>query len=158
MPVVKFILRLLGWLVIIILQIAASFLLIFLFSVVFSGVDTTSRTDWLAVLFFIWLGYVIGIYAVGYASLILIWKRVQLIPLQRLAGTMIGALVPLLVLVPIGYSLPVGDSGTRFNDLVTNNWQPILAQASLFAAILGFYLPAAFSRKSTPRLSQSDPG
>ncbi len=158
MSVAKFILRLLGWLVIVILQIAASFLLIFLFSEFFSGVDATSRADWLAVLFFIWLGYVIGIYVVGYASLVLVWKQLQLVPLRRLAGTMIGALVPLLILLPIGYSIPVGDSGTRFNDLVTNNWQPILAQASLFGAILGFYLPAVFSRKSMPRETAQDPG
>jgi hypothetical protein len=28
-----------------------------------------------------------------------------------------------------------------FYDLVKNNWQPILAQASLFTAIVGFYVP-----------------
>jgi hypothetical protein len=58
---------------------------------------------------------------------------------ERLLGTAIGAAIPLLILLPIGFSVPVGASGTRFYDLVTNNWQPILAQASLFAAIVGYY-------------------
>jgi hypothetical protein len=35
----------------------------------------------------------------------------------------------------------VGDTGTHFYDLVTNNWQPILAQASLFIGIVGYYVP-----------------
>ena len=50
-------------------------------------------------------------------------------------------LIPLLILLPIGFSVPVGDTGTHFYDLVTNNWQPILAQASLFIAIVGYYVP-----------------
>jgi len=141
MGVVKFVLRMAGWLVTIILQIAASFLIIFLSSVIFAGVDTTSRLDWLVLLFFIWLGYVIGINLVGFAALYWVRKDIRLLPVQRLVGTMIGALIPLLILLPIGYSTPVGDAGTRFYDLVTNNWQPILAQASLFTAILGYYVP-----------------
>lgn len=153
MEVINFILRMLGWLVTTILQIAASFLIIFLFSVLFAGVDTMSRLGWLTALLFIWLGYVIGINLVGYASLRFFWKDINLIPVQRLVGTMIGALVPLLILIPIGYSVPVGDSGTRFYDLVTNNWQPILSQAALFTAILGFYIPGVIKSKISPAVS-----
>jgi hypothetical protein len=142
MRVLKFILRLIGWLVTIIIQIAASFLIIFLFSVIFAGADTTSRVGWLALLFVIWLGYVIGINLVGQAALRWVWKNFRLLTPQRLVGTMVGALIPLLILLPIGYIVPVGDQGTRFYDLVTNNWQPILAQAALFTAILGYYLPS----------------
>jgi hypothetical protein len=141
MIVIRFILRLLGWLVTIILQVVISYLVIFLFSIIFAGVDTTSRIGWLASLFVIWLSYVIGINLVGMAALSWVWKGVRTLTLQRLIGTSVGALIPLLILLPIGFSVPVGDSGTRFYDLVTNNWQPILAQASLFIAILGYYLP-----------------
>lgn len=141
MKVIKFILRLVGWLVTIILQIAVSIIIIFLFSVIFAGVDTSSRLSWLVLLFFIWLGYVIGVNLVGYGALRWVWKNIRLLTNQRLVATMIGALIPLLILLPIGYSIPMGDEGTRFGDLVTKNWQPILAQASLFTAILGFYIP-----------------
>ncbi len=147
MSVINFIVRVLGWLVTIILQITFAFLVIFLFSVVFAGVDTTSRLGWFLLLFFIWLGYIIGVNLVGYASLRWLWKTVRLLPTQRLLGTMVGALIPLLILLPIGLSVPVGDQGTRFYDLVTNNWQPILAQASLFTAILGYYLPGVLKPK-----------
>lgn len=151
MRVISFVARLVGWLMTIIIQITVSFLIIFLFSIIFAGVDATSRLGWLALLFFIWLGYVIGINLAGYCSLRWVWKSIQVLPLPRLFATMVGALIPLLILLPIGYSVPVGDTGTRFYDLVTNNWQPILAQASLFTAILGYYIPGI--RKPEPKLS-----
>ena len=148
MGVIKFILHLIGWLVTIILQIAVSFLIIFLCSVIFAGVDTTSRAGWIALLIVIWLGYVIGINLIGIAALSWVWNGVRVLMPQRLISTMVGALLPLLILLPIGYSVPVGDQGTRFYDLVTNNWQPILAQAALFTAILGYYLPSLLRVKS----------
>jgi hypothetical protein len=150
MSVVKFILHILAWLVTIIFQIVASYLIIFLFSVILSGVDTTSRIGWLASLFVIWLGYVIGINLIGQISLRWVWRGIRVLPVQRLLGTAIGALIPLLILLPIGFSVPVGDTGTRFYDLVTNNWQPILAQGSLFAAILGFFVPGVFKENNAP--------
>jgi len=152
MGVIKFILRLLGWLVAIILQIAVSFLFIFLFSVLFAGVDTTSRLGWLALLLVIWLSYIVGINLVGSAALR--WVLPGFAPQMstRLLGTAVGSLIPLLILLPIGYSVPIGIEGTRFYDLVTNNWQPILVQASLFAAIVGYYLPGFF--KGKPLTSQ----
>jgi hypothetical protein len=141
MGTVKFILHVLGWLVTIILQVAVSYLIIFLFSILFAGADTTSRAGWLASLFIIWLGYIIGINLVGIPALRWVWKGVRLLPAQRLIGTAIGALIPLLILIPIGFSVPVGDTGTQFYDLVTNNWQPVLAEASVFIGIVGFYVP-----------------
>lgn len=155
MNILKFILRLFGWLLTIILQVAISYLIIFLFSVIFAGVDTTSRLGWLASLFVIWLGYVIGINLVGLVILRWLWKNVRPLPTLRLIGTAVGALIPLLILLPIGFSVPVGDTGTQFYDLVTNNWQPILAQASLFLAIVGYYLPGMLSPQTRqPQSSQ----
>jgi len=150
MGMLKFILRLVGWLVTIILQIAVAFLIIFLFSVIFAGADTQSRLGWLALLFVIWVSYVIGINLVGQAALRWVWQEVRSLTRQRLVATAVGAFIPLLILLPIGYSIPVGDEGTRFYDLVSNNWQPILAQAALFAAIVGFYLPGILKIKSGP--------
>jgi hypothetical protein len=144
---IRLILRLVGWLATIILQVAVSFLIIFLFTVIFAGVDTTSRLGWLALLLFIWLGYLIGINLVGYGLLRWAWKTVRPLTNLRLIGTLVGALIPLLILLVIGYSVPIGDTGSRFFDLVTNNWQPILAQVSLFAGILGYYLPGVFPVK-----------
>ena len=141
MGVIRFILHLIGWLLTIAVQIAASFLIIFLFSVIFAGMDSTSRLGWLALLFAIWLGYVIGFNLVGYAALRWFRNGIPLLTRQRLIGTVIGAFIPLLILLVIGYSVPVGGSGTRFYDLVTNQWQPILAQASLFTGIVGYDVP-----------------
>jgi len=141
MGVIRFFLHLIGWLLTIAVQIAASFLIIFLFSVIFAGVDSTSRLGWLALLFAIWLGYVIGFNLVGYAALRWFRNGIPLLTRQRLIGTVIGAFIPLLILLVIGYSVPVGGSGTRFYDLVTNQWQPVLAQASLFTGIVGYYVP-----------------
>ena len=156
MGVVKFVFRLIGWLLTIALQITASFFIIFMFSVIFAGVDSTSRLGWLFLLFCIWLGYGVGINLVGYISLHWVWRTIKVLPVQRLVSTLIAALIPLLILVPIGYSVPVGDSGTRFYDLVTNNWQPILAQASLFTAILGYYIPSLLKQKESPSLASSE--
>ncbi len=147
MGIVKFVLRILGWIVIVIFQIAVSLFVIFLFTVVLAGVDTTSRPGWLALLFFIWLGYVIGVNLVGDIYFHWLQKTFPLLPSQRLIGTMLGALIPLIILLPIGYSVPVGDAGSSFATLVTNGWQPILVQASLFTAILGYYLPGVIPPK-----------
>jgi hypothetical protein len=147
MRVIKFVLRLLGWFLTIALQIAASFAVIFLFSVVFSNVNTTSRLGWLALLFFIWLGYVVGVNLVGLGFLRWVWKDFRLLPAQRLIGTMIGALIPLLILLPIGFSIPAWPGGTQFSEIVTNTWQPILAQVSLFVSILGYYAPGMILQK-----------
>jgi hypothetical protein len=88
--------------------VAASFLIIFLFSVIFAGVDTYSRMGWLFLLFMIWLGYVVGINLVGQAALRWVWKGSKLLVRQRLIGTAIGAFIPLLILLLIGFSVPVG--------------------------------------------------
>jgi hypothetical protein len=141
MGVLKFILHLLGWLITVILQVAVSYLIIFLFSILFAGVDTTSRSGWLASLLVVWSGYILGINLVGFAALRWAWRNVRPLTTQRLIGTAVGALIPLLILIPIGFSVPVGDTGSQFYDLVTNNWQPILAQASLFIGIVGYYVP-----------------
>jgi hypothetical protein len=149
MALIKFVFRILDWVVTILLEIVFSYLVIFLFSVIFAGVDTTSRSGWLLLLFFIWLGYVIGVFLVGYGSLRWVRKEPRLLPKQRLLATIVGALIPLLILLPIGFSVPVGDQGSRFYYLVTSNWQPILAQASLFTAIVGFYLPGVLKVKTS---------
>jgi hypothetical protein len=155
MGVLKFILHTLGWLVTIIIQVAISFLIILLLSILFAGVDTTSRSGWLASLLVIWLGYVIGINLVGMAALRWVWKEVRVLPAQRLIGTAVGALIPLVVLLPLGYSVAIDDRGTQFYDLITNNWQPILAQASLFIAIVGYYLPGMINLPARkPQASQ----
>jgi hypothetical protein len=141
MGVLKFILHLLGWLITVIFQVAVSYLIILLFSILLAGVDTTSRTGWVASLLIIWLGYIIGINLVGFSALRWAWKNVPPRTTQRLIGTAIGALIPFIILIPIGFSVPVGDAGSKFYDLVTNNWQPILAQASLFMGIVGYFVP-----------------
>jgi hypothetical protein len=146
MNVVKFILRLIGWLITILLQIVASFAVILLFSILFSGIDSISRSGWLFLLFGIWLGYVVGINLVGQAALRWFWKDFHLLTVQRLVSSMVGAVLPLLVLIGIGLGVPVGDVGTDFYDIVTSHWQPILAQASLFTAIVGYYLPEFYKR------------
>jgi hypothetical protein len=147
MGVIKFALHMFGWLVTIIFQIVASYLIIFLLSVIFPKVDIASRAGWLTSLFGIWLGYVIGINLLGQIALRWVWSEVHILPVQRLFGTAIGALIPLIIVLPIGFSIPMDGAGIRFYDLVANRWQPILAQVSLFAAILGYYFPGLLKVK-----------
>jgi hypothetical protein len=142
MGVVKFILRVLGWLATIILQVAAAYFFVLLISIIFAGVDPTSRAGWLESLFGIWVGYVVGVTLLGLAALRWAWKTERLLPVQRLLGTAIGALIPLLILIPIGFTQPVGGIDTGFYELVTITWQPILAQAAVFCGVVGFYLPS----------------
>jgi hypothetical protein len=141
MGVLKFILRVIGWLVTIIVQVAAANIVVFIFSLLFGWMEIKTLLGWLTLLFAVWLGYVIGVNLAGQAALRLVWRNVSPLTRQRLIGSAVGALVPLLVLLVIGYTVSFGTQGSNFYDLVTNNWQPILAQASLFAAILGFYIP-----------------
>ena len=154
MGVIKFILRIIGWLVTIIFQVAGSFLTTFLFSLIFGWVDIQSRLEWLALLFVVWLSYLIGINLVGQAALRWIWKSDKLLVSQRLIGTAVGAIIPLLILIPIGFSVPMGGESTQYYDLVTNNWQPVMAQASVFAGIIGFYLPGLLKRNKEPVLEE----
>lgn len=151
MGVLRFIQHLFAWLLTIIFQIVGAYLLIFVFSVIFAGVDSTSRSGWLLLLFMIWLGYVMGVNLIGQVALRRVWQGVPVLSAHRLIGSMVGAILPLLILLVIGFGVPVGDAGSRFYDLVTNTWQPILAQASLFAAVVGYYLPSLFKTKSEPQ-------
>jgi len=155
MSVLKFILRIFGWLITILIQVVVSYLIILFFNIIFSGSDNISRIGWLASLLVIWLGYILGINLVGMVALRWVWKDPRLLPTQRLVGSAVGALIPLLILLPIGFSVPVGDTGTSFYDLITNNWQPILAQASLFVAILGFYVPGLVNLPASKTQSTS---
>jgi hypothetical protein len=154
MGVIKFILRIIGWLVTIIFQVAGSFLTTFLFSLIFGWVDIQSRLEWLALLFVVWLSYLIGINLVGQAALRWIWKSDKLLVSQRLIGTAVGAIIPLLILIPIGFSVPMGGESTQYYDLVTNNWQPVMAQASVFAGIIGFYLPGLLKNNKEPVIEE----
>ncbi len=141
MGVLKFILRVIGWLVTIILQVAAANIVVFIFSLLFGWMEINTLLGWLTLLFAVWLGYVIGVNLAGQAALRLVWRNVRPLTRQRLIGTAVGALIPLLVLLGYGISLSFGTQGSNFYDLVTNNWQPILAQVAMFAAVLGFYIP-----------------
>jgi len=146
MGVLKFFLHLLGWMLTVVFQFVGSYLIIFVLSIIFAGIDISSRGGWLLLLLIIWLGYVIGVNLVGTIALRWVWQGVPFLPLQRLASTMVGALLPLVILLLIGLSVPAGGEGSPFYDLVTNNWQPILAQAALFAAIVGYFVPGMLKR------------
>ena len=154
MGVLKFILRVFGWLVTIILQVAMANIVVFIFSLLFGWMEIKTLLGWLTLLFAVWLGYGIGINLAGQVALRLVWKDVRPLTRQRLIGTAIGALVPLLVLLVIGISVSVGTQGSNFYDLVASNWQPILAQVSLFAAIVGFYIPGVL--KTNPETTMGD--
>jgi hypothetical protein len=145
MTVLRFLLRVIGWLIVAIFQFIVSYFIIFLFSIVFAGVDRTTRSGWLVSLVGIWVSFVIGVSLVGLAYLYWLRKDMRLLVWKRVLATAIGALIPLAILLPIGFSVPVGDTGSSFYDLVTVHWQPILVQAAIFAAIVGFYVPGLFS-------------
>ncbi|GEM_PF-1449353 len=150
MRVIQFVTDVLGWLLTLVFQVVISYLVVFLLSVIFDGVDTSTRLGWLESLLGIWLGYLIGVNLVGQITLRWAWRSARLLPRSRLLASALGGLIPLLILLPIGYSIPIGATGTAFYQLVTNNWQPILAQVALFTCILGFYLPGVMPAMRKP--------
>ena len=150
MSVIKFILRLLGWMVTIICQAVISFLIIFLFLIIFGGVNTHTPFGWLFLLFLVWLGYTVGVNVIGQAALRWVWKERNLRRRQRLVGSAVGALIPLLILLPLGYSIPAGETGRAVYDLASNTWQPILAEVALLTAIVGFYIPGLIKTNQNP--------
>ena len=147
----RFILHMIGWIFTVVFQIVGSYLIIFVLSIIFAGVNTGSRGGWLILLIMIWLGYVLGVNLIGTIALRWVWQGVPLLPLQRLAASAAGAFLPLAILLVIGLSVPAGGEGSRFYNLVTNNWQPILAQAALFASIAGYFVPGMWKRGIEPQ-------
>jgi hypothetical protein len=150
MAVIKSILRLLGWLLTMIAQVIASNITVFIFSLLFGWMVIDTHLEWFVLLFIVWFAYVLGVNLAGQAALRLTWKSVRPLTRERIIGSAIGAMIPLLALFLLGLTVPFGNTGSEFYDLVTDNWQPILAQASMFATVLGFYIPALIIPKPKP--------
>jgi hypothetical protein len=146
----KKIFKIAGWIFTILNQAVMGYLTIFLFSVMGSTLltpDNTSWRGWLINLLVVWLGFGIGVFSVGALSLNLGWSGSPKKYRARLIGTVIGGLIPILVL--IGIRLAIAPSGTdsQFQEVIANQWQPRLTTISLLTGLLGFYLPGWMGKK-----------
>ena len=136
----------LGWLLTIILQAAASVLLI----IGISSLVATLRLDTrygLFVDFMLWVGHVLGINLVGWLAFRWVWKDIQPKTRQRLIGSGIGALIGWLLLLFIGDLVPVEAVGTPTYHLLTY----VILLVLVLGGLVGYYLPGLKPRTGKRR-------
>jgi len=150
MSVRKKILRIAGWIFTILNQAVMGYVTIFLFSVLGSTLfspDITSWGGWITILLFVWLGFVIGVYSVGALSLNLGWSGSPKKYRQRLFFTLMGGVIPILVLIGIRLAIAPNGTESQYKEVIANLWQPRLTSSSLVTGLLGFYLPGWIGKK-----------
>lgn len=90
----------------------------------------TEQSGWFAL--FLTACYSIGVYGIGWAALRLNWLRMEPLYLWRLAGTLLGAAIPLVVALLLSGHLEPGNP-SFFIAMIT--------------AVVGFYLPGWLKRQ-----------
>ena len=156
MSVRKKILRIAGWVFTIANQAVMGYVTIFLFSVMGStlfSLDSTAWGDWLSILLVVWVGFAIGVYSIGALSLNLGWSGSPKKYRQRLFFTLMGGVIPILVLIGIRLAIAPNGTESQFQEVIANLWQPRLTSSSLGTGLLGFYLPGWINRAGRPGLA-----
>lgn len=123
----------------------SSFILLFLFQIVigllgFIMSGKISQYPWLINMALLWLGITIGMYLGG----VPFFFQKSFNPkksLVRFATTALGAFIPVLLLVLLGFGLGIHNS-------IYVTLAPILAFSALALSLLGFFVPGWISRKS----------
>lgn len=144
----KFLWKLIAWIFTVFLQAISAFILIFVLSIIFANANVANRTGWLATLAGVAAGYTTGIWASG-IGLLHIRKTQSTAPIVlRLFFTAAGTLLPLLIIVIIGWSgYTPARMDTAAQQRIINFWQPLLAQVALATGLIGFYLPGWMKTK-----------
>ena len=143
MSVRKKILRIAGWIFTILNQAVMGYVTIFLFYALGSSLFSSNKTtwgDWLSTLMVVWLGFAIGVYSVGALSLNLGWSGSPKKYRQRLFFTLMGGVIPILVLIGIRLAIAPNGTESQYKEVIANLWQPRLTSSSLVTGLLGFYL------------------
>ena len=121
------------WLVVLFFQFIMTQGVLLLLSLLFPVTDNILETQPLLFLFIVWLCWTAGAFLVGWLAVAKGWLNIPTQYLQRLMGTLIGALIPLLAALIFYHPLEPG------------NPMYFIAMAT---AVLGFYLPDLVRRKS----------
>ena len=123
----------------------SNFTLLFLFQIVigllgFVISGKMSQYSWLTNMSLLWLGITIGMYLGG----VPFFFQKSFLPkksLVRFATTALGAFVPVLLLVLLGFGLGIHNS-------IYVTLAPILAFSALALSLLGFFIPGWIYQKS----------
>ena len=123
----------------------SNFTLLFLFQIVigllgFVISGKMSQYSWLTNMSLLWLGITIGMYLGG----VPFFFQKSFLPkksLVRFATTALGAFVPVLLLVLLGFGLGIHNS-------IYVTLAPILAFSALALSLLGFFMPGWIYQKS----------
>lgn len=137
-----------GQIVMVALQIVMAMVCVYLLSVllgIFIPTQTYTAGIWSLIIFSIWLGFSIGIFAVGWFWQRMGWLVEPWYVKVRLAFTAGAVLLPLFLLLLIGLKVGPGPS-MAFQEQILNDWQPKLSFLSMGFGIIGFYLPGRIKK------------
>ncbi len=134
------ILSIIGWGVTVILQVALGLGLVFILSLLFSGLDVSTQSGLLLSVVAVWLGFSAGIYFIGWLALKIFRSGSPQKLRARLILTALGTLIPVVVLIVMSLTIqPGGESGSA--SAFVESWQPRFMFLAQVFGILGFYLP-----------------
>ena len=114
------------------LQLIMTQVVTFLGSLLFPRMESVQQDQPLLFGLFVSFAFSVGVYLVGWLALKLHWLRSKPLYLWRLAGTLIGAFLPILIAVLIWGSLEPGNPSFFI---------------SMICSILGFFIPGWIARK-----------
>jgi hypothetical protein len=138
--------RIFGWAVTIAAQILLSFVLVELFKMWIVPVSIKTLDAFLILASTIWFSFLVGVFGIGVLSLV-IRKMQPYHTLIRLFGTLIMALIPVVILVFLGLSVGL-ENEIDFQEIVLARMVPYYTQLNIVFSLLGFYLPTWFKKFS----------
>ena len=122
------------WPGIVLLQYIMSQVVTFIFSLIFPITDTFITTRPGVFILILGICFTFGIFLTGWASIHWRWLKIKPVWIPRLVGTLIGAFVPLILALILYHPI---EPGNPFFFI------------SIFAAIIGFYIPALLPEKES---------
>ena len=118
--------RILAWVGVVILQLIMSQVTTFLASLLFPGMEKIQQTSSALFAAILAFTFTLGIFLVGWLAIKWHWLKEKPMTLYRLGGTLLGAILPLIIALVIYPSL---EPGNPFFFI------------SILVSILGFHLP-----------------
>ncbi len=137
-----------GWALTLILQILLSLLLVELLSLWIVPASIETPRDFLLIPLTIWFSFLIGVFGIGILSLI-IRKMAPYHTLIRLIGTLVMALIPMVLLGYLGLTIGL-ENQKEFQEVVMGKMVSYYTHLNLVFSLLGFYLLSWFN-KLTPK-------
>lgn len=138
-----------AWAVTLTAQITLSFVLVELFKSTLVPATITTDAEFLTIPLTIWVSFLIGIFGLGMLSLVM-RKIKPYYTLLRFLGTLVMALLPMVLLVFLGLSAGL-ENTVEFQEIVLGRMVPYYTQLNIVFSLLGFYLPSWFKRNAPNR-------